>query len=149
MNNGDKIRKMSNKELCKFMSRMAEIDTTKVPGIYVPELDDFLDYDKLMDYLDTEIDEEDVKTSSDLKNEKTPVTFMKVCDLLDNLRTEAIIEVREDNTYLFETKSNSKIMENYQDREINDWFLGSVCANTPYQEPKIVIDLLFEVKKDV
>lgn len=140
MNNGDKIRKMSNKEICKFMSTMADIDTTKVPGIYVPELDDFLDSDKLMDYLDTEIDEEDVKT---------PVTFLKVRNLLENLRTETIIEIREDNTFLFETKSNSKIMEDYQDREINDWFLDSVCAHTPYQEPKIVIDLLLETKKDI
>lgn len=90
-----------------------------------------------------------MKTTSDLKNGKTPVTFMKVRNLLENLRTETIIEVREDNTYLFETKSNSKIMEDYQDREINDWFLDSVCAHTPYQEPKIVIDLLLETKKDV
>ena len=59
MNNGDRIRKMSNRELCKFM--FSTCVDSKYNGIWIPELEEYLCSCELLDYLDEEISEEETE----------------------------------------------------------------------------------------
>ena len=48
---------------------------------------------------------------------------MKVYDLLVLLRTTEYVEIREDNTFLCVTRSDSKMIDYFIAREVQDWFI--------------------------
>lgn len=70
---------------------------------------------------------------------------MKVKDLLKYLRQGCggRVEIRENNFYICETRTDSKGLEPYYEREIIDWF---VDINPLVRTYKLVIDLKETVK---
>ena len=48
---------------------------------------------------------------------------MIVADLLKDLRTEARIELRENNMYLCDTTSDSPFIDKIKNSEIDNWFV--------------------------
>ena len=48
--------------------------------------------------------------------------FMTVKDLIKNLRIAQDVEIREDNYFLCNTRTDNKTIEIYKEREVIDWF---------------------------
>ena len=67
---------------------------------------------------------------------------MKVKELIKNLRIAQDVEIREDNYFLCNTRTDNKTIELYKEREVIDWFAH--CMRPA--ETHIVINIKGEVE---
>ena len=56
---------------------------------------------------------------------------MTVKDLVSKLRMRTDIELREDNFYILNSKSNNKALAVYENREVIDWFPQAKLLDSP------------------
>ena len=65
-----------------------------------------------------------------------------VKELIKNLRIAQDVEIREDNYFLCNTRTDNKTIEIYKEREVIDWFAHCMRPS----ETHIVINIKGEVK---